>query len=185
MAVAFADVGTRANTSGATTLTPVIQSHSVGDLLIALVAVKGTGTTINTPSGWTQIINVNSASTINVGIFYRVATGSDSNPVFTWTPTAQAIAIIARFTGTSATGVGTNGGSSTGSSNPHTSASFNSTAANSLAVAFDFDSSSSAEVNTPAGWTAANQVTGTQNVAYSIFTKALTTSGSASGAISV
>jgi hypothetical protein len=183
MAVLFQDVGTMIGTTSGTTLTPVVQTHSVGNLLIAVICVKVISAGFNTPSGWTSILN-SSTTAFSQGLFYRVATGSDSNPVFTFT-SAEGIAQIVRFSGTSATAIGAVGGMGTGSSATHTSPAFTSTAANSLAVAFDTCNNVAAPLNTPAGWTSAVSQTGIDLCNIAAWTEQLGASGSSSGAISV
>jgi hypothetical protein len=182
MAVTFADVGAQSSSAAATTLTPVIQTHSVGDFLIAVFLCRLSGAGISTPSGWTAFGGIGT-TTLTVGAFYRIATGSDSNPVATFTSCVCSAQIV-RFQGTNATGLGVVGTNTVGSVVTHTSTSITSTAANSLAVAFDAMDNAGPLSVVPTGWTLATDPTGAQALSFGMFTKQLAGSGSTTGATS-
>jgi hypothetical protein len=64
------------------------QPRTAGDLLVAFVTAFGTtsATTISTPSGWTQVLTLASASgQAQIAVYAKVATGSDAAPAFTAT----------------------------------------------------------------------------------------------------
>jgi hypothetical protein len=159
-----------------------------GDFLLAIIGIGTSDSTLAevSASGWSLIAQMNELG-ITVSVCWKVSNGADTAPHFTWTNSAAASAFVARFNGTSATGLGTHGAMTSGSNTgTHTSVSFNSTADNSLAVAVDVQNSATVQGTTPTGWTLASataDATAAKSIA--IWTKQLSASGSASGAISV
>ncbi len=186
MAVQFVDMGAVSSSASAATITPVIQTHQVGDTLVALLLNKVSASVVTTPTGWTSTYH-NSNASLYTQVWGRIATGSDTDPVISWTGGSGACyAVIARFKGTTAAIFGANGGATFGSVSTHTSASFNSTAGGSLAFVPDFQASSTVQGTTPAGWTLASAVSdATSAISLALWIKTLGISGSASGAISV
>jgi hypothetical protein len=87
MAITF--VGNYAGVAGVNVgLTPLLPSGvESGDLLVAYFMGHGGGT-IGIPSGWTAVSGSpfsHSGGALKIAIIYRVATGSDSAPAFTYT----------------------------------------------------------------------------------------------------
>jgi hypothetical protein len=151
-----------------------------------MIAKNSTGSFINSNSQWTRRLQqVPGGTTFACGLFFAIAAPSMANPVITWGTAAACAAQAFNFTGM-AGGFGVLGGAGTGTANPHTSSSLTSSAANSLVVAFDFQLSLTAQGTTPTGWSSlwANG-DATSGMAFAGWSIALTSVGSASGAISV
>src|ERR1019366_3864352 len=128
MAISFISVGAAVQTASGTTLTPVIPTHNAGDLLVAIIYVSGQ--TQGNPAGWTLL---DGAGDIG-GVYSLIATGSDANPVFSWTTAAAATAQVAVFRNVNATLPLTYENAAQGTTTPATAASFNSAYANSWAL---------------------------------------------------
>ncbi|MCZ6526655.1 MAG: LamG domain-containing protein, partial [Gammaproteobacteria bacterium] len=71
--------GTLDTVNGCGSINPSIPAGSVGDLLIALVVIKEEAATV-TMGGWNQYFT-DSRNNFDVYIFWRVATGSDTNTI--------------------------------------------------------------------------------------------------------
>lgn len=85
--------------SNVTSLSPAVPAGTVsGDLLITSISVDGSHV-INTPAGWTAIDNnVVGAGAVTLGVFYRVADGTEPGSYsFSWTGGERAISIMMRF----------------------------------------------------------------------------------------
>jgi hypothetical protein len=147
MAVAFQSIGTRTDASTGTSTSAAIQAGVVaGDFLFAVINKSRIGAMSETSaSGWKSIIQSNQTG-LSVAIYWKISNGADTAPNFTWSANSATTAFILRFNGTSATGLGTHGTVGAATTNPHTSASFNSTAANSLAVAIDSQATATQQV---------------------------------------
>ena len=82
--IAHVGTGSFATRNGCGNITPSTPAGSVGDLLIAVAAVRETNATVTASAGWTQYYTENHGATgtqdLEGYIFYRVAdgTGSDS-----------------------------------------------------------------------------------------------------------
>src|SRR5574340_515251 len=72
-----------------------------GDVLLAQVAVRGgSGTTISSPSGWTQLLLDNSGSTIRQGIYYRIAGATEpASYTFTFSSSQRAAGGMVAYRG--------------------------------------------------------------------------------------
>src|SRR5215469_1220754 len=89
-----------------TTITPAMPaSIAAGDFLIAFCSVSATGITFAAISGW-NVGDLNNTNNITGTWYWRVATGSDPAPVFSWTGAHNAAAQVGRFTGTAASPIG-------------------------------------------------------------------------------
>ncbi len=184
MPVTFIAVGTKGASSSAATRTVALPAADAGDLFFVMISIASNAT-ISTPSGWTKLQQTNSGASFTGALYWKIATGSDANPVFTWTGAVANTAWAVQFRGTIPSAIGTNGSTGSGTTNPHTSGSFNSTDGESLAVAFDFQASATAQPSTPAGWNFdAAQGGATSSMAFAVWDLQLGASGSASGAIS-
>lgn len=97
MAYTFVNkVGMTTSLSATVTPSGMPAGFSPGDLLVAVTFTNGTGQSVTTPSGWTQLgTTVNSPSVI---MFARIAQLGDTAPNFVWTGGLTA-ADIACFTG--------------------------------------------------------------------------------------
>ncbi len=183
MTVAFASTGSIISSASAAALTPVRPSSNAGDVFFAMIAILSNAT-INTPAGWSKLFQTNSGVSFTAALYEAAATGS-SNPAFTWTGSVACAAQIVRFVGTKFPANGANGGPVAGTTNPHTSTALTTTFNNSLAVAFDFQSSATAQPSVPAGWSSlfANG-DATSAIAFAAWGKTINLSGTSSGAIS-
>jgi len=71
-----------------------------GDLLFMIVSVDGSRT-FAAVSGWTQLAQSNATGQNSLGIWYKTATGSDTNPTVNWgARESGTYAVIAYTTGT-------------------------------------------------------------------------------------
>lgn len=102
MPITFVGIGRVLSTTAVTTLPAItIPAGSVGDLLLGY-ATNGAVVAFNAESGWTPVDAL--ASTINgttaLGAWYRIATGSDTNPTFGWsTTTNPGVGVVLRYGG--------------------------------------------------------------------------------------
>jgi hypothetical protein len=172
--------------AGATTITPAKPTvdGSKGRML-AILCTKNNATHSTTTTGWSNLAQVNSGASFTVSIWEAPETSA--NPVFTWTGSVACEAAIWYFADPNnpmaALAVGST--ANTGSANPHTSTSFNASANDVLAVCVD-GGAAATNLNLPSGWgNANNKASATSGTALSVCTKAIATSGSASGAVSV
>lgn len=192
-APAWLNNGTLAENAGVASISPSLPtSRTAGNILIAVVGTRNTETHACSTSGWAQIpglAQTNSASgQIRVSYWWRIVDGTETAPTFTWTSTTWVFAQIIQYTRGNTDTVnpfGAIGTPSTGSGNPHTSASITTTRNNSLAIYFDVTFLNSA-LATPAGWSERFD-NGAITAGFEFIggDKTITTSGTASGAISV
>jgi hypothetical protein len=183
MTVSFASAGAIVSSASAATLTASLPTANKGDAYWILLAI-GNNATVSAPSGWSKIVQSNPSASFTVAVFQRTATAA--NPVFSWTGAAACAVQAIRYVGeTQSAAFGAHDSPSTGTTNPHTSASFTSTANNSLAVAFDVQFSATAQATTPAGWTGdLSNGDATSGIAFAEWSLQLGPNGTASGAIS-
>lgn len=184
MTISLANANTNSTASG-TGLTVVLSSpEQIGDLFLALCAVKNTAT-IATPTGFTKITQTNGTS-FCTAYFWAINTGSITNPAFTWTGSAAAFATVYHLAGnTQPTVIGASNFAS-GTTNPHTTSSITSTGFQSMAVAIDCQESSTVQGTNPTGWTGEIfHSDATSVISTSIWFLQLGAVGSTTGAISV
>lgn len=187
---AFVSAGARATSASASTITPVKPTTvgNAGGVLLAVITTNNNATHSTATLGWTRIgAQVNSGAGFTASLW--IAAQAAANPVFTWTGAAPASAQISYYwdvNGPIDTTVAafTN---NNGTANPHTTAAFNSTRANALAVYVDVVDSNASALATPAGWTEdVDGGTAAGDVGRTAFgSKILGAAGSSSGAISV
>jgi hypothetical protein len=84
MPIAFKSAQGSNNGGGGTTLTMVIPTSSapvLNDVMVMMVTVRGgTGTTITDPTGWTLLgTQLNSTTVLAQKIYWRIATGDETN----------------------------------------------------------------------------------------------------------
>jgi hypothetical protein len=101
-AIGFRDAGTGNNGGGDTSL--IVNKPSTvaaGDVMIAIVSVRGgTGTTITPPTGWSFMNTTSSTTVIMSGAYYKYATGSEpSTYMFTFNATQKASGTISAYSG--------------------------------------------------------------------------------------
>lgn len=185
--IGFTAAGTIASSAGATTLTPALPSSTAGDALFAFTT-KANSNAINTPAGWLKIYTQGGpATTCESTLFFAPYVTGMSAPVFSWSGSVACRAQVFGFTSTRGMGatIGATGARAAGSGNPHTSTAITSTQLTSLFATFDAQLSSTAQPSTPAGW---NPVfangDATSGFAFAIWSKASSSQGSSSGAIS-
>ena len=135
--------GTLIGSTSAATLTPALPAGvTAGQYLLAFCQLPAVGgITISVSSGWTIRATSNSAGA-SVCWADRVATGSDSAPVFTWAGAAVCHAQVLRYTGQSGLGaIAKNQGASGTTLTP---TSITTTADNSLVLELWFSGGSAA-----------------------------------------
>lgn len=107
MAITFVNVGTAAAANNANVTPALPASITAGDLLIGVCRANAiTGTQIGTPSGWTALTGFpqsGPSTTIGWNLVYKTATGSDTNPTFTFSgvPGVTVIGQVCAFRGSS------------------------------------------------------------------------------------
>jgi hypothetical protein len=183
---AFQAVGTRVQSAGATTLSPakptVLGQNGV---LLAVVTSKNNATHSTATSGWSKIGQINSGASFTASLW--IAAESAAAIVPTWTGSVACSAQISYYASSDGVTSATIGGSSSnsGSTATHSTASFNSTANNSLVVYVDASAANTA-LATPSGWSERSDSGSATDAGDTVFgDKAIASSGSASGAISV
>ncbi len=72
-----------------------------GDVLVAFISTNSAANTCSTPTGWTEDANSPSVASLGafVACFYKVATGSDTNPTFNFNATRSACGWIGCYSG--------------------------------------------------------------------------------------
>jgi hypothetical protein len=157
----YVNAGTRANSSGATSLTPALPaSRTTGNLLIAIVGSKNNFTHTSSSAGWTKYDQRNSGTgwTVSLWVYRRtqggvdgseaapaIAVGSSSVACF-----AQIIQFAGPFDPTDMLGGAVN--VNTGTTSTHTCNGIVTTADNSLVIYIDAAAANTA-LATPTGWT--------------------------------
>jgi hypothetical protein len=87
------------STTGVTTLTiPIPAGTAAGDVMIAQVMNRNTAT-LTAPAGWTSIRRDTSGAEVQVSLFWKVATGSDTAPTFTLSMSFQMAGGIVSYSG--------------------------------------------------------------------------------------
>src|SRR5215217_7567233 len=105
MAIAFGAAGTRLLVSPASTSYNVAYPSGItaGQLLVLFISING-GTGVNSPSGWTEVYNDLTLSNPKGGIWYKIATGSESGTLaVTLGSSVTGSGIILRYTGVDTT----------------------------------------------------------------------------------
>lgn len=97
-------VSTKTATSGETAVTSLAVSISAspGNLLIACFAPDKNAGTFTTPSGW-NLIAVQAATSISGALYWRRATGSETNVTGQWTGSCRASAMVLEISGANGT----------------------------------------------------------------------------------
>lgn len=188
----FLNIGTRISASSGTSATPTINTTKVnGNIVLAVVGSKNNATHSCSTAGWVKLDQRNSGTLWTVSLWAAFVTGTLASPAVTWTGSVANFAQIYQYTRdafdiseTVAQAVKI-GAFNTGTTSTHSLASFNSTKANSLAL-YIFGTSANTAYATPSGWTEDVDSTGATGATRNGGgRKSLTTSGSASGAISI
>ncbi len=80
---------------------PIPSGTQAGDVMVAMVTTNSATGTISTPSGWTQDASSPALSTQGgvCSCFYKVATGSDTDPTFNFNATRSANGWIGSYSG--------------------------------------------------------------------------------------
>lgn len=185
MAITYVAVGSRANSSGATSRAPALPTtRTNGDLLIAICGSKNNATHSVSGTGWTKIAQVNSGANWTVSLCWLIVNGSEAAPTISWTGSVACFAHVIQYSGTSATPFGASN-SNTGTTSTHSCTQITTTGSNSMVVYLDGAAANTA-LATPSGWTENNDsgsTTGaTRDTAGS---KTIASSGTGSGDISV
>ena len=151
LAQATSNTGAGANNVVLTMPAGVVQK----DLIVASLAIRGgSGVTVATPAGWTNLRNTNNGTGVRLATFYRIAGASEpATYTFTFSNSQRAVGGISLFYGVRSSGVlDVNGATTTGNSATATANSITTTAANSVALAFYAIGRESA-YSQPTGWT--------------------------------
>lgn len=138
----------------------------LGDVFIAVVTVRGSSQTINTPAGWTGAPALSSsvAGNMNQRVFYRVATAADLPPAshtFSWTVGDRAIAAIVAYRNVDVvTPINVTGAQTAPSGTNITAPSITTTVANTMLVGFFGHAHGGASFVAPAAMTQVSFVGG-------------------------
>lgn len=183
----FIAAGTRSQSAGATSLNPSKPSvQGQNGLLLCVVTSKNNATHSCATPGWAQVgSQVNSGANFTASL-WRAAEGA-GNPTITWAGSVACSAQIAYYTDPQNTVDTTLGTPSTnnGTGATHSTTAITTTRDNTLAVYIDVSAANTA-CATPAGWTEQNDTGSATDAGRTVFgDKAVATSGSSSGAISV
>lgn len=184
---AFVAVGTRSQSAGAATLTPAKPTVlGQAGALLAVVTTKNNETHSTATGGWTKLAQINSGASFTASLW--IAAEGASAPVFTW---ASSVACSARVSYYAAPDGPVEGGAIGGSTNnngstsTHSTAAFNTTKNNALVVYVDVAAANTG-LGTPAGWAEDSDAGSATDAGRTTFgSKAVATSGTSSGAISV
>lgn len=184
----FVASGALSTATSKTSRTPAAPSGATtNDIEIVTCASENNATHSYSGSGWTKGGQINSGSGWTVSWGWRRRTGSNVDPVISWTGTADASARRHAYRGciTSGTPVAAIGTAGTGTGSTHTSTGGNTTAENSLVIYLDHALANTA-LGQPTGWTEnTDSGSATGPVRTAVGRKAMGASGSASGNISV
>lgn len=193
-AVTYLNVGTRTQIAAATSRTPALPgSRTNGNVLLLRVWSKNNAAHSISGAGWLPLewspgVNqIDSGSGLTVSYWYRVVDGTETTATVSWAGSVACGGQVTQFLrdDESAPVFGFVGTPTTGTTSTHTSTGQNTTANNSL-VFYDDVCAANTAIATPSGWTErydAGNATGASRNAGG--TKAVATSGTASGNISV
>lgn len=185
----FVVAGSASHFASATSVTPALPTPSSflnsHGLLLAVVVVKSNAVITTVTPGWTKLYQDNSGAGVTVASF--IAAGDATAPVLTWAGATGVAALTAFYDDTGQPVVKNAVGGTTvnsGSGTTTSTASFNTTRNESVVVYYN-----GMDVNTtlaaPGTWTEdADSGSATSAATVTIGSKAVATSGSASGAIS-
>lgn len=187
MPATYFSASARAAAAAVTTITPGLPSGQSRGVVYAVVSSANNAVHATATTGWTKKGQWNSGANFTVSLFYADRSAVAAGPTVTWAGAANASGqctgwddplnplIADPGTVVSNTGTGTN----------HSSASFNATAPDSLAIYFDLCAVNTA-LATPAGWTEHADAGSATDAARTVFgSRSLTNTGDASGAIAV
>ena len=187
MSAAFLRVGTRAQSASAASLAPVKPAvNGLNGILLAVVSSKNNATHSTATAGWGQVGTQQNSGASFTSSLWIAAEGAGA-PTFTWTGAVACQAQIAYYADPNNPLDPTPGSTTVGSglTATHTSASLNTTRDLSLVVYVDVAAANTA-LALPVGWTENVDAGSATDVGRTVFgSKAVNTSGSASGAISV
>lgn len=189
-APSYLNVGTAAVSAGATSRNPALPAaRTNGNILIAVVGSKNNATHSIGGTGWASLASqTNSGTGWTVSYWWRVVNGSEAAPTISWTGSAACFGQIVQYTrqnSDTTAPFGTIGTAGTGTGSTHTSTGFNSTRNNSLIIYFDAAIANTA-IAQPTSWTERFDAGSATSVTrFAGGDRAITTSGSASGNISV
>lgn len=182
----FQRIGTRSQSSGAATISPSLPSiDNARGLFVCVVHSKNNATHSCATSGWTKLGQVNSGANFTASIF--TAKEDAGAPTITWTGSVACAAQIAYYADPANSVDSTLGasGSNSGATSTHSTSAINTTRNNSLVIYVDAAAANTAMAQ-PSGWTEDNDAGSATDAGRFVFgSKAVATSGSSSGAISV
>jgi hypothetical protein len=182
--------GALSTATAQTSRTPAAPAGAVrGDLEIAHCSSENNATHSCASSGWVKIGQTNSGASYTVSHWYRIHTGTNVDPVITWTGSADATARRYLFRDTKADTTGTapvayHGTVGTGTVSPHTSTGANTTEDDVLAAYIDICNANTAMVAETSWTERVDSGSATGPVRSYLATRDMTTAGSATGNIS-
>ena len=185
MTVAYVNASTTGSSAGATTLNGSVPASLVdGNILISHISVKNNETITVSGTGWTKWNQVNSTAGFTDCLAWCLVSGTPPSCTFTWSSSVACRTITYQYSGTARNPFGASL-SNTGSTSTHSNSGITTTRNNSMVIYIDGCAANTA-LATPAGWTE-NEDTGSSTAAIrgTMGSKAITSSGSASGSISV
>lgn len=184
----FRASGSRSQSAGAASIAPAKPTvDGQNGFLLAVVTSKNNATHATATGGWSQVgSQTNSGASFTASLW--IAAEGAAAPTFTWTGSVACSAQIAYYSDPSNTmniGVSVSGTTGTGATATHTSSAFTSDANDALAVYVDVAAANTA-IAQPTGWTEDVDNGSATDAGRTAFgSKAIASSGSSSGAISV
>lgn len=182
--------GTLSTATAQTSRTPAAPAGAIrGDLEIAHCSSENNATHSVSGSGWVKIGQTNSGASYTVSHYYRIHTGTNVNPVISWTGSVDASARRYLFRDTRAKAtvaapVAYHGTVGTGTTSPHTSTGANTTEDDVLAIYIDICNANTAMVAETSWTERVDSGSATGPVRSYLADREMATSGSATGNIS-
>jgi hypothetical protein len=190
----YVNAGTRANSSGATSLTPALPaSRTSGNLLIAVAGSKNNFAHTCATAGWTKFAQQNSGTawTVSLWVYRRTqggVDGSETAPAITvGTSSVACFAQVIQYSGTfdPTDLLGGEVNVNAGTSSTHSCNGIVTTADNSLVIYIDA-AAANTELATPTGWTEeVDNGSDTEATSNANGSKSMSAAGTSSGNISV
>lgn len=145
--------------NGGSLVIPVPAGTIAGDVMIATLATRPSGSSFSAPSGWTSFADTTQTNDVTARMtsYWRVATASEPSS-YTWgfsgSVSSGAVGTIASFSGVdNVTPINVFGTTATGSSLSHAAPSVTTTAANTMLVTSHMFTSVTSDWSVPAGMT--------------------------------
>ncbi len=182
--------GALSTATAQTSRTPAAPTGAIrGDLEIAHCSSENNATHSVSGSGWVKIGQTNSGASYTVSHYYRIHTGTNVDPVISWTGSADATARRYLFRDTRAKAtvaapVAYHGTVGTGTTSPHTSTGANTTEDDVLAIYIDICNANTAMVAETSWTERVDSGSATGPVRSYLADREMVTAGSSTGNIS-